>query len=96
MGRELGAAAGVNVLNDVVLNQLVVHFRDPSGRDDDAHTRRVLRAVQSEGTCYPTGTVWRGTAAIRLSLSNWSTDAGDVERSVQAILRAHAAPPAGA
>jgi hypothetical protein len=34
------------------------------------------------------GTTWRSQAAMRISVSNWSTDEGDVDRSVQAILRA--------
>ena len=34
-----------------------------------------------------TGTTWRGRAAMRISVSNWSTDEADVDRSVAAILR---------
>jgi glutamate/tyrosine decarboxylase-like PLP-dependent enzyme len=89
---ELGAVPGVEVMNDVVLNQLVVRFRDPAGRDDDAHTRSVIARVTDEGFCYPTVTTWRGVAAMRLSLSNWMTDADDVTQSVAAIVRAHARP----
>jgi glutamate/tyrosine decarboxylase-like PLP-dependent enzyme len=55
-------------------NQLVVRFRDPAGRDDDAHTRAVIARVVDGGTCYPSGTTWRGVAAMRISLSNWTTD----------------------
>ena len=33
------------------------------------------------------GTTWRGHAAMRISVSNWSTDEADVDRSVEAILR---------
>ena len=33
------------------------------------------------------GTDWHGLAAMRISVSNWSTTEGDVERSVAAILK---------
>jgi glutamate/tyrosine decarboxylase-like PLP-dependent enzyme len=81
----LAALDGVEVMNEVVLNQLVVRFRDPSGTDDDAYTRDVIARVIAEGTCYPTATTWRGRAAMRISVSNWSTDDDDVARSVAAI-----------
>ena len=81
---ELRAIRGVEVMNDVVLNQLVVRFGD-----DDDHTRAVTNRVIAEGVCYPSITTWRGVAAMRISVSNWSTDEEDVRRSVDAIARAH-------
>jgi glutamate/tyrosine decarboxylase-like PLP-dependent enzyme len=85
----LAALPGVEVMNEVVLNQLVVRFRDPAGHDDDAHTRAVIARVVESGVCYPSGTTWRGVAAMRISVSNWSTDADDVQQSLAAIARAH-------
>ena len=32
------------------------------------------------------GTTWHGRAAMRISVSNWSTDEADVDRSVAAVL----------
>ncbi|TDD27143.1 aspartate aminotransferase family protein [Kribbella turkmenica] len=75
------AANGVDVLNDVVLNQVLVRF----GNDDEL-TRNVVRAVQHEGTCWMSGTTWRGKAAMRISVSNWTTDEQDVDRSAAAVL----------
>jgi len=69
------------VLNDVVLNQVLVRF------GDDESTRAVVDRVQRDGTCWMSGTVWQGRAAMRISVSNWSTDEADVDRSVAAILR---------
>jgi glutamate/tyrosine decarboxylase-like PLP-dependent enzyme len=83
---RLAAAEGVEVLNDVVLNQVLVRFLATDG-DHDAHTRRVIERVQRDGTCWMSGTTWRGQAAMRISVSNWSTDEADVDRSVAAILR---------
>ena len=78
---QLGAADGVEVLNGVVLNQVLVRFGD----DDDV-TRDVITRVQEDGTCWVGGTVWQGRAAMRLSVSNWSTTDADIDRSVEAML----------
>jgi aromatic-L-amino-acid decarboxylase len=90
LGAGLAALTGVEVMNELVFNQLVVRFRDPAGRGDDAHTRAVLARVIAGGACYPSATVWRGRVAMRISVSNWSTDAEDVRRTIEAIARAHA------
>jgi glutamate/tyrosine decarboxylase-like PLP-dependent enzyme len=83
---RLAAHDGVEVLNDVVLNQVLVRFHAPDG-DHDGHTRRVVRRVQDDGTCWMSGTTWNGQAAMRISVTNWSTDEADVDDSVAAILR---------
>jgi glutamate/tyrosine decarboxylase-like PLP-dependent enzyme len=82
MAGLLAAAPGVRVLNDVVLNQVLVRF----AADDDI-TRAVVEGVQREGTCWLSGTNWHGMAAMRISVSNWSTTEDDARRSVAAILR---------
>jgi glutamate/tyrosine decarboxylase-like PLP-dependent enzyme len=74
-------AAGYEVLNEVVLNQVLVAF------GDDETTRRVITELQDDGTCWCGGTVWQGRAAMRISVSNWSTTDSDVERSLEAMLR---------
>ena len=79
------SAAGVEVLNEVVLNQVLVRFH-AAGGDHDAYTRRVLDLLQNDGTCWMSGTTWNGMAAVRISVSNWSTDQDDVDRSVAAIM----------
>lgn len=87
MAERLGAAPGVTVLNDVVLNQVLVRFTSPGGGDADAFTRSVVEGVQREGTCWLGGTTWQGRAAMRISVSNWATTPADADRSVDAILR---------
>jgi glutamate/tyrosine decarboxylase-like PLP-dependent enzyme len=83
---QLSGAGDVEVLNDVVLNQVLVRFLAADG-DHDAHTRRVIERVQHGGTCWMSGTTWQRRAAMRISVSNWSTDEEDVDQSVAAILR---------
>jgi glutamate/tyrosine decarboxylase-like PLP-dependent enzyme len=82
----LGRDPRVEILNDVVLNQVLLRFRPESGNIDD-YTRAVVARVQREGTCWLGGTTWHGMAAMRISVSNWSTTEEDVERSAAAILR---------
>jgi glutamate/tyrosine decarboxylase-like PLP-dependent enzyme len=83
----LGAADGVEILNEVVLNQVLVRFPDPGG-DTDGRTREVVRRVQAGDTLWLSGTTWHGMAAMRISVSNWSTTTDDVDRSAAAILAA--------
>jgi glutamate/tyrosine decarboxylase-like PLP-dependent enzyme len=90
MASRLAAEDGVEVMNDVVLNQVLVRFGD-----DDAVTRAVVDEVQREGTCWLGGTTWHGRGAMRISFSNWSTEDEDVELSVRAILGAFARVGAG-
>src|SRR5690606_28319107 len=70
------------------LNQVLVRFRDRGG-DAAAHTPAVLQAVQDSGVAYPTGTMWEGEPAIRISVSNWMTTEADVDATVAALLDAH-------
>jgi glutamate/tyrosine decarboxylase-like PLP-dependent enzyme len=98
-------APGVSILNDVVLNQVLVRFAPPGADGDgtedaaavtDAYTRDVIATVQADGTCWLGGTTWHGMAAMRISVSNWSTTEADADLSVAAIRRCAAAVAAGA
>ena len=57
-------AAGHAVLNDVELNQVLVSF------GDDETTRRMVEAIQADGTCFCSGTTWHGRVAMRISVSS--------------------------
>ncbi len=74
-------SAGYQVLNDVVLNQVLVSF------GDDETTRRVIAAVQRDGTAWCGGTRWHGRDAMRISVSSWATTEADVDLSLTAMLR---------
>ena len=75
------SAAGHEILNEVTLNQVLVRF------GDDATTRRVIAALQADGTCWCGGTVWQGRTAMRISVSSWATTEQDVEHSLAAMIR---------
>jgi glutamate/tyrosine decarboxylase-like PLP-dependent enzyme len=84
------AAAGFEILNEVVLNQVLVSFGEPE------ETKRVIQGIQEEGTCWAGITVWQGKTAMRISVCSWATTDADVDRSVEAILRVAGKAPSGA
>jgi glutamate/tyrosine decarboxylase-like PLP-dependent enzyme len=86
-GDQLRVTDGVQIGNDIVLNQVLASF----GSDD--RTDRVIDGVQREGTCWMGGTTWHGRRYMRISVSNLSTSAADVDRSVSAIRRVLAETP---
>jgi glutamate/tyrosine decarboxylase-like PLP-dependent enzyme len=75
------SAAGFEILNEVVLNQVLVSVGSPEA------TARIVAAIQEDGTCWCGGTIWQGRHAIRISVSSWATTEADVDRSVEAIVR---------
>lgn len=80
--QKLGAEPGVEILNDVALNQVAVHF------GSDAQTHAVIAQVQASGECLVAGANWRGKAIMRISVTNENTTEADVDRSVAAMLKA--------
>jgi glutamate/tyrosine decarboxylase-like PLP-dependent enzyme len=80
----LGDLDGVEVVNEVVLNQVLVRVGDADLTD------QVARRIQAEGECWLGATSWRGERLLRISVSNWSTTPIDIDRCVEAIGRARA------
>ena len=94
VAERLGARPGIEILNEVVLNQTLVRFHPGDGGTGvdaaaDELTRAVIERVQRDGTCWLGGTVWHDMTAMRVSLSNWVTSEGDVDRAVEVILRCY-------
>ncbi len=80
--RGITEIPGAEVLNDVVFTQVCVSF------GSDVRTRDVVEQLLADGEAWMSGSVWRGWAVLRISVSNWSTDEGDVRRSLDALHRA--------
>ncbi|HYP23440.1 MAG TPA: aminotransferase class V-fold PLP-dependent enzyme [Actinomycetota bacterium] len=80
---ELGGKPGFEVLNEVVLNQVLVRVGD-----DDQRTRAVAHAVQREGVAWLGETTRHGVVALRISVSDHATTEADVDRAIDAIVRA--------
>jgi glutamate/tyrosine decarboxylase-like PLP-dependent enzyme len=85
------SAGGAEIVNEVVLNQVLVDFGGGPDRMD-----RIVEAVQHDGTCWLGATTWRGRRLMRISVSNHSTCDEDIDRSVEAVLRAAYATPVSA
>ncbi|MGZ4256773.1 MAG: pyridoxal phosphate-dependent decarboxylase family protein, partial [Gaiellaceae bacterium] len=79
---------GVEVLNDVVLNQVLFRF------DSDERTDEVLRLVQEDGRVWMSGTTWDGRKAIRLSVSNWQTGDAEIDLATEAFAQVAGQVPA--
>jgi glutamate/tyrosine decarboxylase-like PLP-dependent enzyme len=86
MAADLRVEPGVEVLNDVVLNQVLVRFRSSSGENV---TAKVAQRIQQDRVCWAGGTQWRGEPALRISVSGWKTTEEDARTSAAAIITAH-------
>jgi len=85
LANQLRADWRLEILNEVVLNQVLV--RVTTGPDPDASTRAMIDRLQADGTCWASGTTWHGMAALRVSISNWSTTEADIDATAGAIAR---------
>jgi glutamate/tyrosine decarboxylase-like PLP-dependent enzyme len=83
MADRLSAGDGVEIVNDVALNQVLVRFGD-----DDETTDAVIQRVQQDGTCWLGGSTFKGEAVMRISIVGWQTTEEDIDRSADAILEA--------
>jgi glutamate/tyrosine decarboxylase-like PLP-dependent enzyme len=95
MADRLSNRPGVQVLNEVVLNQVLVRFSSVSGQSGENVTNHVMAAVQAAGVCWCGGTMWGGAPAMRISVSNWRTSEDDIDRSAASILEAFERVSAG-
>ncbi|KDA42351.1 aspartate aminotransferase family protein [Frankia sp. B2] len=88
-----GSAGSAGPGRVVELNQVLIRVvadqegdRTAAGRaEGDRLTAAVTAAVTASGEAFVSGTVWRGRTAMRISVSNWSTSDGEVERTIAVI-----------
>ena len=85
---RLTGVDGVEVLNEVVLNQVLFRFAT------DEQTDATLARVQREGRVWTSGTSWDGRKAIRVSVSNWQTGDEEIDLAVAAFAQAVGQAPA--
>ena len=77
---ELRAHDGFTIVNDVVINQVLLRFRDP------VTTTRLIAAIQADGRIWCGPTMWHGEAAMRISVSSWKTDLEDAAFAARVII----------
>lgn len=73
--------AGLEILNDVVFNQVLVRF------ENDEKTEELIRRVQNSRVCWVGGAKWGGKSVMRISVCSYKTTYRDVALSAASILR---------
>ena len=72
-------SSGFDILNDVVLNQVLVRYRDA------AKTEELIAEIQRDGRIWCGPTHWDGGTAMRISVSSWKTDLDDARDAADVI-----------
>jgi len=97
VAKELEVVDGVEIMNDVVLNQIAIRFGSgfPVEAADEI-TRKVISAVQEEGVCFAGGANWKGRWIMRFSVigspcteADALNSAGSIARNARAIMELH-------
>jgi glutamate/tyrosine decarboxylase-like PLP-dependent enzyme len=88
VAQRLSAEPGVEVLNDVVLNQVVIGFGSGSNEERSRSTEQVIAALERDNVCLAGGTQWRGRWALRLSIISGPLQEADIDRLAGAIIAA--------
>ncbi|GAC1327983.1 MAG: aminotransferase class V-fold PLP-dependent enzyme [Mycobacteriales bacterium] len=81
----LEASGCAEIVNEVVSNQVLVRWLAPDG-DSARMVEAVMAGVRAEGTAFFSGTTYRGERLMRISVSDWATEEGDVDRVLAALL----------
>jgi glutamate/tyrosine decarboxylase-like PLP-dependent enzyme len=88
---RIGSLEGAEVVWEPQINQGMVRFLDPrknaSPTDHDAFTDRIMEDILASGEAFFTGTTWRGSRAMRVSVCNWQTSSIDVDRVIAAVAK---------
>ena len=79
VAERLAVEDGFRILNDVVLNQVLVRYRD------GATTEALVAAIQDDGRIWCGPTTWDGATALRVSVSSWKTTVDDAVRAASVI-----------
>ncbi len=82
---EIGRLPGAECLAEPILNQGLVRFIDPHGREHDRRTDAVIAEINRTGEAFFTGTTWRGQRAMRVSVCSWRTSDDDVQRAIDCV-----------
>jgi len=83
MAARLAREPGIEILNDVVLNQVAVALDA-----DEATTKRTIDRVQRGGVCFVGGASWLKRSIIRVSVTSENTTDADIDMSADAIIEA--------
>ncbi|MDB5526001.1 MAG: rhbB [Rhizobium sp.] len=89
IAERLGAEEGIEIVNDVCLNQVIVRFgAGLGGEEGDRLTRETIRLLQESAEAFAGGAEWRGRQVMRVSVINYQTGLPEAERTAAAIISA--------
>lgn len=78
------AAENFKICNDVCFNQVLVACENAEA------TKKTLTNIQNSGECWCGGAEWFGQPVIRISVCSYQTTLADIDRSVNAFVKARA------
>ncbi|MDL2211926.1 aminotransferase class V-fold PLP-dependent enzyme [Erysipelotrichaceae bacterium OttesenSCG-928-M19] len=70
---------GFEVLNEVVFNQVVIHYKD------DKATKELLDLINNSGVCFMSSANWQNKFVIRISVSSYKTTYNDIDECLFVI-----------
>lgn len=82
MAAGLSKIDGCRVLNEIAFTQVCFSF------ENDQRTDEICARLIDDKSVWISGSKWRGQSVLRVSVSNWSTDANDVAIAVEAVRKA--------
>jgi glutamate/tyrosine decarboxylase-like PLP-dependent enzyme len=88
MAARLSAEPGINLRNEVTINQLIVDFGNGDAATRKALTEAVIAEVQAGGVCFAGGAAWHGDWVMRISVTSGATTEADIDLSADAIIAA--------
>ncbi|WP_240975203.1 pyridoxal phosphate-dependent decarboxylase family protein [Paraburkholderia aromaticivorans] len=89
MAQRLAVVPGIEILNEVALNQFVVQFgAGEAAQQHDALTVETIARIQAAGVCHAAGARWRGREVMRVSVISWPTTEEDIDRAADSMIAA--------
>jgi glutamate/tyrosine decarboxylase-like PLP-dependent enzyme len=88
MAETLAKEPGIEIENDVVLNQVIVRFGSDSEHGDQLTLDTIAR-IQRDRVCFAGGAKWRGRQVMRISVIGGDTTEADGLRSAEAMIGAY-------
>lgn len=85
LGARIDESPAFDLLAPVRLNGICFTLADEENSPSLDRIRRYLDWLRADGRVFLTPTVYRGTAAMRISITNWRTSQADVELAWQAL-----------
>jgi glutamate/tyrosine decarboxylase-like PLP-dependent enzyme len=88
LARRVEREPGVQVLNRVELNQVLLAFGEGSAEEQDEATREVIAVLRAANSCLAGGAEWHDRWVLRLSIISAPLEQADIDRLAGSIVTA--------